>query len=62
MKIGTLRKLCSVLSVSADHIINGTECPHCSEEVNSILAPLSDAKRLKAVKLLSAISKIQQEE
>ncbi|MGN0583365.1 MAG: helix-turn-helix domain-containing protein [Oscillospiraceae bacterium] len=58
MKIGTLRKLCSVLSVSADYIINGTECSPCSEEANSILAPLSETEREKAVKMLAAFTKI----
>lgn len=62
MKIGTLRKLCSVLSVSADYIINGTECSPCSEEVNSILAPLSDTEREKAVKMLAAFTKIMKDE
>lgn len=62
MKIGTLRKLCSVLSVSADYIINGTECSPCSEEVNSILASLSDTERDKAVKMLAAFTKILKDE
>ncbi len=62
MKIGTLRKLCSALSVSADYIINGTECSPCSEEINSILAPLSDTEREKAVKMLAAFTKILKDE
>ena len=62
MKIGTLRKLCSALSVSADYLINGTEEFPCSTEVNSILSPLSDNDRTKAVKMLAAFTKIIAEE
>jgi len=58
MKIATLRKLCSALSVSADYIINGTEEYPCSAEVNSLLTPLSENDREKAVKMLSAFTKI----
>lgn len=62
MKIGTLRKLCSALSVSADYLINGTEEFPCSAEINSILSPLSDNDRTKAVKMLAAFTKIIAEE
>ncbi len=62
MKIGTLRKLCSALSVSADYLINGTEEFPCSTEVNSMLSPLSDNDRTKAVKMLAAFTKIIAEE
>lgn len=58
MKIATLRKLCSALSVSADYIINGTEESPCSTEISSLLAPLSDTERNKAVKMLAAFTKI----
>lgn len=59
--LGTLRKLCSALSVSADYVIKGTECSPCSEEINSILAPLSEAEK-KAVKMLAAFTKILKDE
>ena len=62
MKIGTLRKLCSALSVSADYLINGIEEFPCSTEVNSILSTLSDNDRTKAVKMLAAFTKIIAEE
>lgn len=58
MTIATLRKLCAALSVSADYLINGTESFPCCEEVKSILSPLSDNDREKAIKLLSAYAKI----
>ncbi|MBQ9949012.1 MAG: helix-turn-helix transcriptional regulator, partial [Oscillospiraceae bacterium] len=58
MKIGTLRKLCSALSVSADYLINGTEDFQGSAEISSLLSPLSDSDRTKAVKMLSAFAKI----
>ena len=61
MKIATLRKLCAALSVSADYIINGAEEQPCSAEINSILAPLSDNEREKAIKLLAAFTKIMSE-
>ena len=35
MKIGTLRKLCSALSVSADYLINGIEELPCSTDYGS---------------------------
>lgn len=62
MKIGTLRKLCSALSVSADYIINGTEDYPSEIEVKSLLAPLSDDEREKAVKMLAAFTKIMTEQ
>ncbi len=62
MKIATLRKLCAALSVSADYIINGVEEQACSTEINSLLAPLSDNDREKAVKMLAAFVKIITEE
>lgn len=62
MKIGTLRKLCSALSVSADYIINGTEYYPCCEEINSILVPLSGSEREKAVKMLTSFAKILKDE
>jgi len=62
MKIGTLRKLCSALSVSSDYIINGTESSLCSAEINSLLSPLSDSERSKAIKMLAAFTKIIKEE
>ena len=62
MKIGTLRKLCSALSVSADYLINGTEDFSYSAEINSLLSQLSDNNRAKAVKMLAAFTKIISEE
>lgn len=62
MKIGTLRKLCAVLSVSADYIINGTEEYPSEVEVKSLLAPLSENEREKAVKMLAAFTKILTEQ
>lgn len=62
MKIATLRKLCSALSVSADYLINGKEDYPGSAEVNALLAPLSDNDREKAVKMLAAFTKIITEE
>lgn len=61
MKIGTLRKLCSALSVSADYLINGTEEYSSEVEVKSLLAPLSEDDREKAVKMLAAFIKILSE-
>lgn len=58
MKIGTLRKLCSALSVSANYIINGAEDFPCNAEVSPLLSPLSDSERKKAVKMLAAFTKI----
>lgn len=58
MKIGTLRKLCSALSVSAYYLINGTEDYPFEVEVKSLLALLSDDDREKAVKMLAAFTKI----
>jgi transcriptional regulator with XRE-family HTH domain len=58
MKIGTLRKLCSALSVSADYIINGTESNVGSAEVDSLLAQLSAEDRVKAIKMLAAFVEI----
>ena len=54
MKIGTLRKLCAALSVSADYIINGTESFLGCAEAEALLNQLSDSERRKAIKLLSA--------
>lgn len=62
MKIATLRKLCTALSVSADYIINGTEEHPCSAEINSLLSHLSDNEREKAIKMLAAFVKIITEE
>lgn len=62
MKIATLQRLCSALSVSADYIINGTEAEPCSTEVHSLLNTLSEEDRLKAVKLLAAFARIITEE
>lgn len=62
MKIGTLRKLCSALSVSADYLINGSETLSCSEEIKSLLATLSDVEKDKAVKMLAAFVEIIKED
>ncbi|MGN0618010.1 MAG: helix-turn-helix domain-containing protein [Ruminiclostridium sp.] len=61
MKIGTLRKLCSALSVSADYIINGKEDFASEVEIKSLLSPLSENEREKAVKMLAAFIKILSE-
>ncbi len=58
MKIATLRKLCSALSVSADYIINGTEPYPCSESVGALLSKLSNDNKEKAVKMLAAFVEI----
>lgn len=58
MKIATLRNLCSALSVSADYLINGTENFPYSSEIESILSSLSDDDKAKAIKMLSAFTKI----
>ena len=58
MKVGTLRKLCSALGVSADYLINGTEDFSSSAEINSLLSSLSNNDRVKAVKMLAAFTRI----
>ncbi|MCM1024721.1 MAG: helix-turn-helix domain-containing protein [Prevotella sp.] len=56
MKIATLRRLSSALSVSADYIINGSERCSETEEINAILSTLSKDNRRQAVKLLAVFA------
>lgn len=52
MKVGTLRKLSSALSVSSDYIINGSEAYSENAEINALLSKLSEENRQQATKLL----------
>ena len=52
MKLGTLRKLSSALSVSTDYIVSGIEAYPGNAEANALLSELSEVNRRQAVKLL----------
>ena len=56
MKVATLRRLSSALSVSADYIINGSDRSSENEEINAILSTLSEYDRKQAVKLLAGFA------
>lgn len=56
MKVATLRRLSSALSVSADYIINGSDRCSENEEINAILSTLSEYNRKQAVKLLAVFA------
>ena len=56
MKIGTLRKLSTALSVSADYIINGSDSYSENAEINALLSTLSEENRKHAVKLLAVFA------